>query len=102
MFSYISYLLLGIFSLIFGVFLVLQACEVCLTDNNVWARNRRAAILARKNNIGYELSEDENIKVDEFCKMGVLETTPVYEIIKDEVYIRRYLKLTRQALHGEV
>ena len=84
------------------MFLVLQACEVCLTDNNVWARNRRAAILARKNNIGYELSEDENMKVDEFCKMGVLETNPVYKIIKGVAIFSRHLKITRQALHGEV
>jgi len=102
MFSFISHLLLGISSLMFGVFLVLQAYEVYSTDNNVWARNHQAAILAKKNNSGCELSEDEKREVDKFCKMGVLKTNPVYKITKGEAIFSRYLKLTRQALHGEV
>ena len=98
----ILYLALGLVSFCLAVMVLIQAGGVYFADDSVRARNRRAAILAKKNNKGYILEKEEYKEVDEFCKMGVLETTPVYEIIKDEVYIRRYLKLTRQALHGEV
>ena len=98
----ILYLALGLVSFCLAVMVLIQAGGVYFADDSVRARNRRAAILAKKNNKGCEMSKDENKEVDEFCKMGVLETNPVYKIIKGVAIFSRHLKITRQALRGEV